>query len=128
MPRPTVLTPDVVRKLLEILKLDVTMEEACLYAKISKDTVYRKMKEDQDFSDEIASSRQYATIAARHCIVKHITTDSQLAFKYLERKRRGEFGVQAPVSVQPHIMHIDLLGEAMARAEKYDKPPAMQVS
>lgn len=53
MPRPTVMTEDVVRKLLEAFKLDVSVEEACLYARISKDTYYRKLKEDEEFSDEV---------------------------------------------------------------------------
>lgn len=42
MARPTVMTDDVVRKLIEAFKLDVSVEEACLYADISKDTYYRK--------------------------------------------------------------------------------------
>jgi len=41
MGRPTVITPDVVAALTEAFKLDVTVEETCQYARISKDTYYR---------------------------------------------------------------------------------------
>ena len=90
MGRPTVMTDDVVRKLIEAFKLDVTVEEACLYANISKDAYYRKLNEDEEFSDEIARSRQYATFAARVSVIKALSSDPHLALKYLERKRRDE--------------------------------------
>jgi len=51
------MTDEVVRKLTEAFKLDVTVEEACLYANISKDAYYRKLKEDEEFSDEIGHAR-----------------------------------------------------------------------
>ena len=70
IPRPTVMADNVVRKLLKAFKLDVTVEEACLYADISKDTFYRKLNEDEEFSDEIGRARMYATMAARLSVVK----------------------------------------------------------
>jgi len=99
MARPTVMTEDVVRKLIEAFKLDVTVEEACLYADISKDTFYRKLNEDEGFSDEIGRARQYATMATRLSIIKALPSDPHLALKYLERKRREEFGLQQKAGV-----------------------------
>ncbi len=122
MPRPTVMTDDVVRKLIEAFKLDVSVEEACLYARISKDTYYRKLKEDEEFSDEIGRARMYATMAARLSVVKAIPTDPHLAFKYLERKRHEEFSsYQRPVASESS--QIDLGAEAKARLQKYLVPP-----
>lgn len=93
--RPTVVTPEVVAKLTAAFRLDVTVEEACLQAGISKDTYYRKVKEDEAFSDEMERARQYATMVARQTVIREIETDGSLALKYLERKRKEEFSPRA---------------------------------
>ena len=126
MARPTVMTDDVVRKLIEAFKLDVSVEEACLYADISKDTYYRKLKEDEGFSDDIDRARMYATMAARLSIIKALPTDPHLALKYLERKRRAEFGIQTPPP--PQLVHINLGEEAAKRLEKYRTPPTSSLA
>ena len=107
------MTEEVVRKLIEAAKLDVSVEEACLYAGISKDTYYRKLKEDDEFSDEMERARMYATMTARLCVVKAIATDSHLAFKYLERKRQEEFSAYHRPPID--LSQIDLGAEATAR-------------
>lgn len=121
MARPTVMTDDVVRKLIEAFKLDVSVEEACLYAGISKDAYYRKLNEDEEFSDEIDRARMYATMTARLCVVKAIATNPQLAFKYLERKRPEEFSSR--YQPEPDALPLDLGVEALARVKKYLVPP-----
>ncbi len=89
--RPPAITPAVVRKLTEAFKLDMTVEEACLYAKISKDTYYRKCKADPGFSDEMERARQFASAKARRVVIEKMEDDGGLALKYLERKRKDEF-------------------------------------
>jgi hypothetical protein len=121
MPRPSVMTEEVVRKLTEASKLDVSVEEACLYAGISKDTYYRKLKEDDEFSDEMERARMYATMTARLCVVRAIATDPHLAFRYLERKRREEFS--SCYHPEPEVPAINLGAEATARLQKYLVPP-----
>lgn len=113
MPRPTIITPEVVAKLTEAFKLDVTVEEACQYAGISKDTYYRKLKEDEEFSDEMERARMYVTMLARRSVITHMEKDGNLALKYLERKRRKEFSLQ--YRQPPQETHIDLAAEARAR-------------
>ena len=116
------MTEAVVRKLIEAFKLDVSVEEACLYARISKDTYYRKLKEDEDFSDEIASAQMYATMAAGLSVIKAIPNDPHLALRYLERKRREEFSTQQ--SVQPQQEQKINLGMAgLALLAKYQIDP-----
>ncbi len=122
------MTDEVVRKLIEAFKLDVTVEEACLYADISKDAFYRKLNEDEGFSDEIGRARQYATMAARLSIIKALPNDPHLALKYLERKRREEFGLQQKPPQEERVQRIDLGAEATARLEKYLKPPMQEVA
>jgi hypothetical protein len=125
------MTADVVRKLIDAFKLDVNVEEACLYADISKDAYYRKLKEDEGFSDEIDSARMYATMTARLSIIKALPSDPHLALKYLERKRREEFSLQHRAPQNGQESQIDLGAEAKARLEpetlrlvaKYLVPP-----
>ena len=47
--RPEKITPEVVKKLKQIFMYDGSVEEACLYAWISKVTYYAKLKKDKDF-------------------------------------------------------------------------------
>jgi len=51
--RPHVITDEVVKKLVEEFRYDATVEEACSYAWISIPTFYDKLKNDQDFFNEI---------------------------------------------------------------------------
>lgn len=58
--RKTVVDDEVVRKLQEAFRCDCTVEEACAYAWISRDTYYRKLNEDKTFSDRMDdSSKQF---------------------------------------------------------------------
>lgn len=111
--RPTVITPNVVAKLTEAFKLDVTIEEACLYAGISKDTYYRKVKDNEGFSDEMEQARMYATLRARKTVICQIEQDGDLALKYLERKRKEEFSPRA----EHHVSGINL-AELVAKREQ----------
>ena len=110
--RPAVITPTVVRKLTEAFKLDVTVEEACRYAGISKDTYYRKLNEDEGFSDEMERSRLYVTMLARRSVITQMEKDGTLALKYLERKRREEFSLQ--YRQEPEEPHIDFVAHGLS--------------
>ncbi len=111
--RPSVITPSVVAKLTEAFKLDVTVDEACTYAKISRDTYYRRVKDDEGFSDEMERARMYATMVARQTVLREIEKDGGLALKYLERKRKEEFSPRAEYQVERPS-----LAEAIRNAEQ----------
>lgn len=115
--RPTVTTPGAIAKLIEAFKLDLTVEEAVLYAGISKDTYYRKAKEDEEFSDEMERARQYATLVARQTVIREIGEDGKLALAYLERKRKAEFSPRSEVNVEG-----DSLTLAIQRCNKNARP------
>lgn len=93
------MTDDTVRKLEEAFKLDVTVEEACLCAGISKDTYYRKIKEDEGFSDEMERARMFATLRARQTVVREIGEDGDLALKFLERRCKAQYSPRSEISV-----------------------------
>jgi len=98
--RPTVMTQAVVRKLEHAFAYDCTVEEACIYAGISRDTYYSFSRDNPDFSDRITVLRNTAIYIARATIVNALQYDANLAMKYLERKRPQEFSLRATVTHQ----------------------------
>lgn len=109
--RPSATTSDVVAKLTEAFKLDVTVEEACAYAGISKDTYYRKTKSDPAFSDEMERARLFASWKARRSVIGGMEHDPHLALKYLERKRKAEFSPRSEIDVEG-VTLTDLIRQA----------------
>lgn|SRR3990167_2408716 len=89
--RPTVDTPEVRRKIEEATALDASIEEVAFYAGIHKDTYYQIIKKDKEFSDRLDALRNRPVLKARQTVVKSLDDPNQ-AFKYLEKKRKKEFG------------------------------------
>jgi len=84
----------VVRKLIEAFKNDFTIEEACSYAGISKDSYYRWLNQDQEFSDEMSRSKYFVGIEAKKVIKKAIERGNLKASQwYLERKQKDLYGL-----------------------------------
>lgn len=89
--RPTVFTPETVMKLEQAFAIDCTVEEACSYAEISRQSFYEHIKRNPEFTDRIEDLRQRPVLKARQTIVKSLD-NPQHAFEYLKRKRKKEFG------------------------------------
>ena len=85
------MTTEVVLKLEQAFAIDASVEEACSYAEIARNTFYEYLKKNPSFQDRIDDLRQRPTLKARQTVVKHLE-DPNNAFKYLEKKRRKEFG------------------------------------
>ena len=98
--RPTVMTNEVVRKLEQAFAHDCTVEEACLYAGISRETYYAFCRKRPDFSDRITLLRHTAILVARRTIIEALPHNPALAMKYLERKRPQEFSLRATITHQ----------------------------
>jgi tRNA(Ile2) C34 agmatinyltransferase TiaS len=71
------------------------VEEACLYATISRNTFYEFTKHHPDFQDRIAALRNAPILMARMCVLRAAEHDADLALKYLERKLPMEFSTRA---------------------------------
>lgn len=84
------MTDEAVRKLEEAFAIDASIEEACYYADISRDTYYRWIKENKQLSDKFERLRNRPILKARQTVVKSLD-NPDMAFKYLERKRKTEF-------------------------------------
>lgn len=76
--RPTVVTEEIVGKLVEVFRLGVSDTAACAHAGISRDTFYERLKSDPLFSDKITSAKNFAVLASRQNVVKAIVQDKDL--------------------------------------------------
>lgn len=84
----------IVAKLEQAFAYDCTVLEACSYANISKDTFYRYIKKHPEFSDRIEQLREMPVLQARQTVVTALSSNPDLALKYLERKKRKEFATR----------------------------------
>jgi hypothetical protein len=95
--RPHVVTDEAVAQLVIAFSIDATVVEACALADISRDAFYDYLKLNPDFSDRIARLREKPVLKARQTVVNNLT-DPEIAFKYLERKRKSEFAARTELT------------------------------
>jgi AcrR family transcriptional regulator len=95
--RPTERNDEVNRKIEEAAALGASIEEIAMYCGVHRATLYRWMKDDEELSDRIQELQERPILKARQTVVKHLDDPSH-AFKYLEKKRKGEFGNSLEVS------------------------------
>ena len=90
--RPTDFTPETVSKLEQAFAIDCSVEEACSYAEISRQTFYEWINKNKEFSDKIEQLREKPVLKARQTAVQKLGESYTNAMDYLKRKRRREFG------------------------------------
>lgn len=91
------------QKLEDAFSLDATIEEACFYANISPALYYLRVKDDKKLLERFEALRQKPVLTARQTVVTALKTDPEMALKYLERKKRKEFGNDS--MAQPTPIH-----------------------
>jgi hypothetical protein len=109
------MTPDTIQKLKDAFSIDATVEEACVYAKISKQTFYNWKEAHQDLFDELDALRLTPVLAMRQSAVTLGTASYSSAMDYLSRKRPEEFGNRSKVE---HAGKIDMQGGYQTEAQK----------
>lgn len=92
--RPTKMTEETVNKLEEGFTMGFTDEEACLYANISKVTLYEYCKKNPEYTNRKEELKNHPKILAKRNIYNSLkdskkTDDSKW---YLERRSKKEFG------------------------------------
>lgn len=97
--RPSAITKEVLVKLEQAFALDCTDEEACFYANISPSTLYDYQKKYPAFSERKKELKQQPFLVARQAIVKGIKDDKEFALKYMERKKKKEFGTKTEIDL-----------------------------
>ena len=96
--RKTVMTEETVKKLLIAFAYSFTDEEACLYANISKPTLYDYCKRFPAFSDQKEELKKKPNIKAKINWVEKINNkDYQASKEWLERKSKKEFSLKQEV-------------------------------
>lgn len=91
------LTDETVKKLEEVFALDGSIEEACCYANISRQTYYNWIKEFPEMNEQFDRLRQRPFLKARQTVVKSLD-NPDFAFRYLERKKKKEFGSNVDIT------------------------------
>lgn len=76
--RPTKYSEEIVVKLESILKIGGTIEQACAYAEIVRDTFYRWMEENEEFRTRMEKAKHYSDIIAKNIVVEAITKNKDL--------------------------------------------------
>lgn len=81
--RPTKFNDTIVGKLVEAFKRDATIEEACAYAWINKDTFYEWIKKNKKFSDEIEQAKTFPHMFAKTKVFEALNSkDPAISAKY----------------------------------------------
>jgi hypothetical protein len=81
----------VLQKLDDAFRNGCTDEEAALYADISAAALYAYQKKTPGFLERKKLLKQHPVLTARGTVVKALSHDSELALKFLERKKKDEF-------------------------------------
>ena len=93
--RPTVMTEKVVKKLEDWFIMGFTDLEACLYAEISKQSLYDYCKKYPAFTDRKEMLKDNLKMVAKTNLSKTINWwDSNDSKWYLERKGKDEFSLK----------------------------------
>lgn len=98
--RPTVVTPDILRKLEEAFAMGCTDLEACFFADIGKTTLYKYQNENPLFTERKEELKQSPVFEARKSVINGLKDDPKLALAYLERKKKDEFSLRQEVAVK----------------------------
>lgn len=96
--RPTVMNEETVNKLLTAFAYSFSDQEACLYAWISKPTLYDYCKRFPEFSDRKEELKKKPNIKAKMNWIEKINNkDYQASKERLERKSKDEFSLKQEV-------------------------------
>lgn len=89
--RPRVINESVLDKLEEVFALGGTDEEACLFANIAVDTLYKYQRENPEYIKRKEELKETPILKARRTVIDSLDKP-EMAFRFLERKRKKEFG------------------------------------
>jgi hypothetical protein len=115
---PSKLTPEAVKKLEEAFAIDATVEEACFYAGISRQTFYNWRRENPALFDTIEALRMRPVLAMRQAAVRLGISSYSSAMDYLSRKRPDEFGNRSKLELGGRVETADVTASEAARKVK----------
>ena len=93
--RPPIVDEIVVQKLEQAFSNDLTDLEACLYAGISKGTLYNYQNENPEFLNRKEILKNALSLKAKNVLAKSINEGNEADAKWwLERRRKHEFSLR----------------------------------
>lgn len=102
--RKTLMTESTVKKLEEAFLMGMSDLEACLYADISKQTLYTYQDKNPEYADRKALLKESVAMKAKRNLAISIeqgdTNDSKW---YLERKKKDEFSLKTETELSGSI-------------------------
>jgi len=98
--RPTVMTELTVNKLEEAFSMGCTDNEACLYADITKKTLYNYQDANPEFIHRKETLKDKPVLMARQAVIKGFAEDHAHALRFLERKKKDEFSLRSESTVE----------------------------
>ena len=96
--RPTVMTDNTVNKLEQAFAMGCGDEEACLFAGITKTTLYKYIETHPDFTDRKEMLKKNPVLKARQVLLNHLTLDDKDIAKYVVDKQDGKAKQSVDVS------------------------------
>ena len=90
---------EVLEKLHDAFSIGATNREAALYAEISERTLYEYFDKNPEYSQKVRLWKDKPILKARQELVKGLTGNPELALKFLERKRKKEFGMSLGLEI-----------------------------
>lgn len=103
--RPTIFTEIALQKLNEAFAIGASDKEACFYADVSPSALYNYQERNPKFVERKEALKERPVLLARQTVVKALENDSDLAFKYLERKSRKEFATRVEQEQFGEVKH-----------------------
>lgn len=88
--RPTVMTPETIKKLEEVFAIGGTDKEACFFANISHQTLYDYQKLHPEFVERKEALKENPILKARRTVVNSLDNPVTAQW-FLERKKKTEF-------------------------------------
>jgi hypothetical protein len=81
--RPTIMTPETLQKLEDAFALGCTDLEACVYADISKSTLYNYQEQHPEFVERKEELKEHPVLLARQTVIKqpHFTSNRTVALR-----------------------------------------------
>lgn len=92
--RPSVMTSEVINKLEQAFMMGCSDKEACLYANISPATLYNYQQEVPEFLERKELLKESCILLARQEVIKGLKNNPDHALRFLERKKKDEFGLR----------------------------------
>ena len=106
--RPKIVTKEILDKLQYAFMLGCTDTEACFYADISPASLYNYQKDNPEFLEKKEAWKESPVFTARQTVIASLSSDPEIAFKYLERKRKDEFSTKQEIEQTNLTAPLDL--------------------